>query len=40
MKLDFIDLCNIDVCVMNMRHSRRDPDVSDLLPTVRKRGVS
>lgn len=39
MKLDFIDLCNIDVCVMNMRHSRRDPDVSDLLPTVRKRGV-
>lgn len=39
MKLDFIDLCNIDMCAMNMRHSRTDPDVSDILPTVRKRGV-
>src|SRR5579871_876870 len=39
MKLDFIDLGNIDDCPQNMRSSRRAPDVTDILPTVRKRGI-
>ncbi len=39
MKLDFIDLGNIDDCPMNMRAGKKAPDVSDILPTVRKRGV-
>jgi len=39
MKLDFIDLGKLSVSKANMRHRRPAPDVSDLLPTVRKRGV-
>jgi ParB family chromosome partitioning protein len=39
MRLDFIDLGNIDDCPQNMRSSRRAPDVTDILPTVRKRGI-
>jgi ParB family transcriptional regulator, chromosome partitioning protein len=39
MKLDFIDLGKLCVSKSNMRYARRAPDVSDLLPTVRRRGV-
>jgi len=39
MKLDFIDIGNIDDSTVNMRHGRKAPDVSDILPTVRKRGI-
>jgi ParB family chromosome partitioning protein len=39
MKLDFIDLGKLSVSKANMRHARKAPDVSDILPTVRKRGV-
>jgi ParB family chromosome partitioning protein len=39
MKLEFIDIGNIDDSAMNMRHRRKAPDVSDILPTVRKRGI-
>jgi len=39
MKLDFIDLCQLSVSRTNMRYARKAPDVSDILPTVRKRGV-
>jgi len=39
MKLDFIDLGKLSVSKANMRCRRPAPDVSDLLPTVRKRGV-
>lgn len=39
MKLDFIDLGKLCVSKANMRHAKRVPDVSDILPTVRKRGV-
>ncbi|RIV80330.1 ParB/RepB/Spo0J family partition protein [Pelagerythrobacter aerophilus] len=39
MKLDFIDLGNIAECPMNMRRARKAPDVADILPTIRKRGV-
>jgi ParB family chromosome partitioning protein len=39
MKLDFIDIGNIDESAVNMRASRKAPDVSDILPTVRKRGI-
>jgi ParB family chromosome partitioning protein len=39
MKLDFIDLGKLSVSKANMRYSRKAPDVSDILPTVRRRGV-
>lgn len=39
MKLEFIDIGNIDDSAVNMRHGKRAPDVSDILPTVRKRGI-
>lgn len=39
MKLDFIDIGNIDDSAVNMRASRKAPDVSDILPTVRRRGI-
>ncbi|RHW18189.1 chromosome partitioning protein ParB [Sphingomonas gilva] len=39
MKLDFIDLGKLTVSKANMRYGKKAPDVSDLLPTVRKRGV-
>lgn len=39
MKLDFIDLGKLSVSKANMRYARKAPDVSDILPTVRARGV-
>ncbi|TGX55821.1 ParB/RepB/Spo0J family partition protein [Sphingomonas gei] len=39
MKLDFIPLDKLVVSPTNMRHGKRPPDVADILPTVRKRGV-
>lgn len=39
MKLDFIDIGNIDDSAVNMRHGRKPPDVADILPTVRRRGI-
>lgn len=39
MKLDFIDRDRLSVSKTNMRYAKRPPDVSDILPTVRKRGV-
>ncbi|MFK4874129.1 ParB/RepB/Spo0J family partition protein [Novosphingobium sp. ZW T3_23] len=39
MKLEFIALGNLAVSKSNMRHARKAPDVSDILPTVRARGV-
>lgn len=39
MKLAFIDIGNIDDSTVNMRHGKKAPDVSDILPTVRKRGI-
>jgi len=39
MKLDFIPLDRLAVSRANMRHSRRAPDISDILPSVRARGV-
>ena len=39
MKLDFIPLDKLSVSKANMRYARKAPDVSDILPTVRKRGV-
>jgi ParB family chromosome partitioning protein len=39
MKLDFIELSKLSVSKANMRYARKAPDVSDILPTVRKRGV-
>jgi len=39
MKLDFIELDKLSVAKTNMRAKGRDPDVSDILPSIRKRGV-
>jgi len=39
MKLEFIALDKLTVSTANMRHGRKDPDISDLLPPVRARGI-
>lgn len=39
MKLEFIDLGKLSISKANMRYAKKAPDVSDILPTVRKRGV-
>jgi ParB family chromosome partitioning protein len=39
MKLDFIDLGKLSVSKTNMRYAKKAPDVADILPTVRARGV-
>lgn len=39
MKLEMIALGNLSVSKSNMRYARKAPDVSDILPTVRARGV-
>jgi ParB family chromosome partitioning protein len=39
MKLDFIDHDKLFVDKTNMRYGKKAPDVSDILPTVRKRGI-
>src|SRR3954452_24066361 len=39
MRLEFIPLDKLSVSKSNMRYARKAPDVSDILPTVRKRGV-
>ena len=39
MKLDFIDLGKLCVSRTNMRFAKKAPDVSDILPTMRRHGV-
>ena len=39
MKLQFIELGKLAISKTNMRYAKKAPDVSDLLPTVRARGV-
>jgi ParB family chromosome partitioning protein len=39
MKLDFIPLDKLVVSKANMRYGKKAPDVSDILPTVRSRGI-
>ncbi|WP_068084044.1 ParB/RepB/Spo0J family partition protein [Novosphingobium rosa] len=39
MKLDFIDLGKLSVSKANMRYAKKAPDVSDILPTMRRHGV-
>lgn len=39
MRLEFIALGNLAVSKSNMRYARKAPDVTDILPTVRARGV-
>jgi len=39
MKLEFIPLDKLAVSKANMRYAKKAPDVSDILPTVRARGV-
>lgn len=39
MNLDFIDLDKLSIANVNMRGKGRDPDVSDILPSIRARGI-
>ena len=39
MHLTHIEIGNLAVAAVNMRHSRKAPDVSDILPSVRTRGI-
>ena len=39
MELQHIDLCKLKVSAVNMRHTRKTPDVSDILPSIKARGV-
>lgn len=39
MELVHIDLSHLSVSPANMRHGRKAPDISDLLPSVRARGI-
>ncbi|HEU4959977.1 MAG TPA: ParB N-terminal domain-containing protein [Sphingomonas sp.] len=39
MELQFIELGKLSISKANMRYAKKAPDVTDLLPTVRKRGV-
>lgn len=39
MQLTHIELGKLNVAAVNMRHGRKAPDVSDILPSVRARGI-
>lgn len=39
MELGHVDFCKLNVSAANMRHSKKAPDVSDILPSVRARGI-
>lgn len=39
MRLAFADPRQMTISPLNMNHGRRDPDISDILPSVRQRGV-
>jgi len=39
MQLQHISLDQLDVSAFNMRHAKRPPDVADILPSVRARGI-
>ena len=39
MELQHIELGKLKVSAVNMRHARQAPDVSDILPSVKARGV-
>ena len=39
MQLTHIDLNHLTISPANMRHGKRAPDVADILPSVRRRGV-
>jgi len=39
MQLEHISLDQLKVSPLNMRHARQAPDVSDILPSVKARGV-
>ncbi|TGS43723.1 ParB/RepB/Spo0J family partition protein [Mesorhizobium sp. M8A.F.Ca.ET.182.01.1.1] len=39
MQLAHVSIDHLSVSAINMRHSRRSPDISDILPSVRARGI-
>jgi len=39
MELAHIDMDKLSISTANMRHAKRAPDISDILPSARKRGI-
>jgi ParB family transcriptional regulator, chromosome partitioning protein len=39
MKLDHVEFSKLSVSTANMRHGKKAPDVSDILPSIRARGI-
>jgi ParB family transcriptional regulator, chromosome partitioning protein len=39
MDLQHIPLNHLKIAAVNVRHSRQAPDTSDILPSIRRRGV-
>ena len=39
MELRHIELSNLHISPLNMRHQKKAPDVSDILPSIRERGI-
>lgn len=39
MQLQHVDIARLHVSPLNMRHAKREPDVSDILPSVKARGI-
>ena len=39
MQLQHIPLDQLKISPLNMRHSRKNPDISDILPSIRARGI-
>ncbi|MEQ1756169.1 MAG: ParB/RepB/Spo0J family partition protein [Micropepsaceae bacterium] len=39
MQLQHIDIERLHISPLNMRHSKREPDISDILPSVKARGI-
>jgi ParB family transcriptional regulator, chromosome partitioning protein len=39
MDLQHIPLSNLKIATVNVRHARKSPDVSDILPSIRARGI-
>ncbi len=39
MQLQHIPLDQLKISPLNMRHGRKNPDISDILPSIRARGI-
>ena len=39
MKLGHVEFSKLNISALNMRHGKKAPDVSDILPSIRARGI-